>query len=135
MNYITLISTIESLCNNFSQQFTEGDVYAINWGQNSYPAINMSLVDVNQTKANSETYTITLFCIDLLNRDRSNKTTIQSDALETLKTIVNHFAESNTAILSLPVTYKVFTEKFTDECAGAFVTLRIEFLGECITED
>ena len=135
MNYSTLKTTIETLCNNYSQQFTEGDIYQINYGQNTYPAMNMSLDELIQIDENSETYVVKLFYIDLLNRDRSNKINIQNDALETLKTVVNSFISSNSWIVQTPISYKVFTEKFTDECAGAFVTLRIKTLQECITEN
>lgn len=135
MNYSTLKTTIETLCNNYSQQFTEGDIYQINYGQNSYPAMNLSLDELIQMDENSETYVVKLFYIDLLNRDRSNKINIQNDALETLKTVVNSFISSNSWIVQTPISYKIFTEKFTDECAGAFVTIRIKTLQECIIEN
>lgn len=135
MNYSTLKTTIETLCNNYSQQFTEGDIYQINYGQNSYPAMNLSLDELIQMDENSETYVVKLFYIDLLNRDRSNKINTQNDALETLKTVVNSFISSNSWVVQTPISYKIFTEKFTDECAGAFVTLRIKTLQECIIEN
>ena len=135
MNYSNLKSTFSSLCDPYSQQFTEGDIYQVNYSQNSYPAMNLSLSELIQTDEASETYVVTLFYIDLLNRDRSNKVNIQSDALETLKTIVNSFIQSNSWMVTLPISYKIFTEKFTDETAGAYVTLRIKTLLDCIVED
>lgn len=135
MNYYNLKSYFQTLCDNYSQQFTEGDIYQVNYGQNSYPAMNLSLSELVQTDENSETYVVTLFYIDLLNRDRSNKVNIQSDGLEVLKSIVNSFVESNSYIVTLPVSYKIFTERFTDETAGAYVTLRIKTLQDCITEN
>lgn len=135
MNFSTLTTTFQTLCANYSQQFTEGDIYQVNYGQNSYPAMNLSLDELIQSDERAETYIVKLFYIDLLNRDRSNKINIQNDALEALKSIVNSFIESNSWMLQMPISYKIFTEKFTDECAGAYVTLRIKTLLECMNED
>ena len=135
MNYYNLKSYFQTLGDNYCQQFTEGDIYQVTYNTNSYPAMNLSLSELVQTDENSETYVVTLFYIDLLNRDRSNKVNIQSDGLEVLKSIVNSFVESNSYIVTLPVSYKIFTERFTDETAGAYVTLRIKTLQDCTTEN
>ena len=38
-------------------QYTEGDIYQVNWNQNSYPAFNLSLNNIVQN-ANSITYNL-----------------------------------------------------------------------------
>lgn len=118
-------------------QYTEGDIYQVNWNQNSYPAFNLSLNNIVQN-ANSITYNLTLFYVDILIQDRSNKITIQSDGIEILKAIIASIDTdmnlSNLTDLVAPITYQVYTERFTDECAGAYVQFGLIYKNDTLCD-
>ena len=111
-------------------QFTEGDINQVNFNSNKYPAFHLFLDNMIQT-SNSITYNLVLFYIDILLQDRSNKITIQSDGLEILKSIIASIDVdldvTKISTLVSPFRYTTFTEKYTDECAGAFVQFALMY--------
>ena len=118
-------------------QYTEGDIYQVNFNQNSYPAFNLSLNNMVQN-SNSITYNLTLFYVDILIQDRSNKIAIESDGIEILKAIIASIDTdmnlSNLTDLVAPITYQIFTERFTDECAGAFVQFGLMYKNDTLCD-
>lgn len=71
------------------------------------------------------TYSFTLFYVDRLTLDKSNKLEIQSTAVQffgnLIKTIMQKFENLNWTNGDVTT----FTEKFSAECAGAFMTCNI----------
>lgn len=67
-------------------------------------------------------FRFSFFYVDRLTFDKSNQQEIQSVGIETLKNIVRLLAE-DLDINSW--TIDTFTQRFTDECAGAYLTLTI----------
>lgn len=116
-------------------QYTEGDIYKLNVKENSYPAFNLFLNNGIQNSKNF-IYNVTLFYIDILTDGHTNELEIKNDGIEVLKSIIasiDNNANIKAELLS-GITYKPFTEKFTDECAGAYVQfqLQIPFHTECV---
>lgn len=73
-------------------------------------------------------YNFTLYFVDRLTSDSSNKIDIQSTAIQVLTNIVKSFADEYEDYVELAesVTYEVFTESFNDLCAGAYATVTFE---------
>ena len=131
MNYSSVINYFETQSLLWADSFRVGDIFQLNSNTNTYSIINLTINKVTAVKENSERYEVTLFYVDLLNRDRSNLINIQNDAIESLKGIVYILGMSSDITLYLPISYIPFTERFTDECAGAFCTLNFEVMAEC----
>jgi hypothetical protein len=117
-------------------QYTEGDIYKLNVGENTYPAFNFFLNRVTQN-TKDEIYNVTLFYIDILNEGHSNELSIKNDGIETLKIILAKIDNNYTLFGNLiaGVTYVPFTERFTDECAGAYVQFQLQFPYDTICVD
>ncbi len=128
MNYAEVIKSIQECAQaNLSvHSFYEGDVYVVNEDDNIlYPAVILTPA-AHQVQPFVNVYNFNLFYVDRLTAERDNKIAVQSTAISTLKEIMNRlydrFDEAEMEE-SYPVT--VFTERFTDECAGAFATVQI----------
>lgn len=132
MTYYELNTLVDTTIKNYygtgtTVQYTEGDIYQLNDKPgNVYPAFNFFL---NQMVQNSSdiVYQVTLFYVDMLNVGHSNTLLIKSDAIEVLKIIVANIDNAIVGDLLSGVTYTPFIEKFTDECAGAYVKFNLKF--------
>lgn len=105
--------------------YGEGSVYdLLNSGGKieKYAAVvttfqSASIVDDNYTA------TVNLFYIDRLTKfDDNNRLTVQDTAVQTLHNILLQLAEEYDVENE---SYTLFTQKFTDNCAGAYATLKI----------
>ena len=105
--------------------YGEGSVYdLLNSGGKieKYAAVvttfqSASIVDDNYTA------TVTLFYIDRLTKfDDNNRLQIQDTAVQTLHNILLQLAEEYDVENE---SYTLFTQKFADNCAGAYATLKI----------
>ena len=105
--------------------YGEGSVYdLLNSGGKieKYAAVvttfqSASIVDDNYTA------TVNLFYIDRLTKfDDNNRLQIQDTAVQTLHNILLQLAEEYDVANE---SYTLFTQKFTDNCAGAYATLKI----------
>ena len=78
------------------------------------------------------TINLSLFYIDRLAKDNSNKMLIYETSFNTLRRIINTLeTEYNYYIPNKRYTH--FTEEFADKCAGCFVDISISVeLGDCI---
>lgn len=129
---MTLIETI-NLLNWIAQNqpnvngiIETGDIYDLNKDeyQQKYAAF---CVTQNTHNVGEEftTYSFTLFYVDRLTLDKSNKIEIQSTGVQffanLIKTIMHNF--ENLDWTNGDVT--TFTEKFSAECAGAYMTCNI----------
>ena len=105
--------------------YGEGSVYdLLNSGGKieKYAAVvttfqSASIVDDNYTA------TVNLFYIDRLTKfDDNNRLQVQDTAVQTLHNILLQLAEEYDVENE---SYTLFTQKFADNCAGAYITLKI----------
>ena len=123
-----LIKNIQdtSLKHVLVNEFGEGDIYEyLNTGEHKYPCVFLTVTGLSDVDYTREV-NITLFYVDRLTSDQSNRKSIQSTATDVLGDII-HSLESNS------VTYTLFTEKFSDLCAGAYAefTVTVEYTAGC----
>ena len=103
-----------------------GDIYDLNKDeyQQKYAAF-CATQGTHNVGEEFTTYSFTLFYVDRLTLDKSNKIEIQSTAVQffanLIKTIMHNFENLNWTNGDVTT----FTEKFSAECAGAFMTCNI----------
>lgn len=133
MNYFTLIEDIKRTSLQFAEEFYEGDVYEfLNSGNHKYPSIILTTQNVSTTD-NINSISGTLFCVDRLTDDSSNRLEIQSNAFNKLQRIISALEENTINLQSN--TYTPFTEKFADLCGGMFVEFSLQYVGESLCDD
>ena len=133
MNYFTLIEDIKRTSLQFAEEFYEGDVYEfLNSGNHKYPSIILTTQNVSTTD-NINSISGTLFCVDRLTDDSSNRLEIQSSAFNKLQRIISALEENTINLQSN--TYTPFTEKFADLCGGMFVEFSFQYVGESLCDD
>lgn len=133
MNYFTLIEDIKRTSLQFAEEFYEGDVYEfLNSGNHKYPSIILTTQNVSTTD-NINSISGTLFCVDRLTDDSSNRLEIQSNAFNKLQRIISALEENTINLQSN--TYTPFTEKFADLCGGMFVEFSFQYVGESLCDD
>ena len=78
-------------------------------------------------------FTFTLYYVDRLTRDKKNMLDAQSTGIDVLHNILVSLPEEIDVQTS---TYRVFDQKFKDECAGAYVqvTLDVPINYNCVDE-
>lgn len=126
LEVINLLNWIAKNQPNVNGIVESGDIYDLNKEdfQTKYSAF---CVTQNTHNVGEEftTYSFTLFYVDRLTLDKSNKIEIQSTAVEFfanfIKTVMQKFY--NLDWTNGDVT--TFTEKFSAECAGAYMTCNI----------
>ena len=120
--------------NPLVKQAIDGDIYQINSKENQYGVFCVT-GDVATRNDHTTTYDFTLFYVDRLLEDQSNKNVVQSDGIICIQSICNFINQNNENInISTPINYQLFTQHFTDQCAGAWATINIEVedsLGDC----
>ena len=104
----------------------EGDIYSLN----SLPSIDYSVFFITQTNhqqgENTVTYNLTLYYIDRLLNDGSNKLQIQSQGMMVLNNIINILNNMNSDIeIEYNIDYTTFVHKFQDNCSGVFANVSI----------
>ena len=68
------------------QEYNEGDIYNYsNTGEHKYPFVFLTIESVNEGELNSQTLTGSLFYVDRLLNDSSNRLMVQTAAISTLK--------------------------------------------------
>ena len=133
MNYFNLIEDIKRTSLQFAEEFYEGDVYEfLNSGNHKYPSIILTTQNVSTTD-NINSISGTLFCVDRLTDDSSNRLEIQSNAFNKLQRIISALEENTINLQSN--TYTPFTEKFADLCGGMFVEFSFQYVGESLCDD
>lgn len=127
---MTLIDVVNNFKDIAIQQHNinyvgDGDIYSLN----NLPNLDYGVFYVTQTNhTQSEdtiSYTLTLFYVDRLFTDHSNRLQIQSNAIITLANIINIFAETYDVEVGYDINYTTFIQRFTDECSGAFCNVTI----------
>lgn len=114
----------------------EGDVYQLNSLEVKYGVFCITQPMNNVIKDdNIKKYTFTIFYVDRLTEDESNKLVIQTDGINTIHEVFNYITtNAQTVDVSIPITFTTFTEKFADKCAGAYANITVEVddeTGDC----
>ena len=103
----------------------EGDIYTLN----SMPNIDYSVIFITQQNhsitADLCEYNINLFYVDRLFGDDGNRLDIQSHGITVITNIINQLTSTIDVDVEYPVSFTTFTQRFSDECAGVFATLKI----------
>ena len=127
MNYYNLIRTLKSLSLTHSlvNDYAEGDVYEyMNSGMHKYPCVFMTMNNIT-SDSESTNYNFTMFYIDRLISDGSNKINVQSIGVQVIKQILSKLFDIYPEIEISSTEYTPFTEKFADDCAGVFCQISL----------
>lgn len=113
-----------------------GDIYQLNYKTSKYPVICCGVNSVTRYSnyTNIQCY---IYYADRLLEDHSNEVDVTTTAITTLQQIINAL-DINVLNIDVPYTTTIFQQKFTDECAGAYVQLSVNILdsvGGCTYED
>lgn len=135
MTLLDVIKKLEEVAINQPQvrEIVPNDVYKLNeradasygvfaWTQGQH---------VGNVNAGTTTFVFNLFYIDRLTNDKKNKTEIQSVGIQVLNNILQCFAQFITVGDLL---FQPFTERFADECAGAYCTVSLTVPNDTICE-
>ena len=116
-----------------------GSIYELNSNTNTKYAV-FAVEDVDVTKQNNTLlYNCYLYVVDRVMNDESNTIAVQTMAVNTLQEIINYI-EGYSQSLEVSGSYIItpIRQKFSDECAGAYVQLRLvsqNDIGECAFSD
>lgn len=116
-----------------------GSIYDINSNTNTKYAV-FAVEDIDITKQNNTLlYNCYLYVVDRVMNDESNTIAVQTMAVNTLQEIINYI-EGYSQSLEVYGSYIItpIRQKFSDECAGAYVQLRLvsqNDIGECSFSD
>lgn len=140
MNLVQLIKYIEAIAlqHPLVKSFYEGDIYEhLNSKDVKYGVFVLTQPDFNSVVKddNVKRYTFQATYIDRLNQDESNRLVIQTDGLNVIHEIFNYIkTNSETADVEIPITFTTFTQKFSDNCGGAYAIVTVEVndeTGQC----
>lgn len=70
------------------------------------------------------TYNFTFFWVDRLKADHSNEVEVQSQGIEALENILRSLPDLG--LFPAAYSFRTFTERFADDCAGAFCNVALE---------
>jgi len=102
------------------------DIYQLNQMQEvNYPAYCITQQQHTQTD-DIMSFNFTLFYVDRLKDDETNRIDVQSTAISVLKQIIDTLPTQNVLVNS-DVTYTTFNERFNDKCAGAYANISIMY--------
>ena len=138
MNYLQFVNTIleTSQSHKLVYEVGEGDIYEhLNSGDHKYPCVFLTVqnIDYNGTQM---TVTGSLFYVDALLSDTSNKLQIQATGMTTLQQIFMRLMDNYPDFELRTGRYTPFDEKFADLCAGVFSNFTVSFMDDiCIVND
>ena len=139
MNLFNIINTIKSTCISYKgvQEFNYGDIYEFeNNKMRKYVNMNFTLQNLsNDADSDGMVVNGVLFCVDRMTDNGDNKLMVQSNCTDILKKVLVRLTENNLSWTLSGETYEVFSEKFADLCAGAWVTFSIEVGEDIICSD
>jgi len=124
-NVVDIIKYVSMLQPNI-RQFAEGSVYDINKNpSNKYCNIVLTQREHTETEQ-TYIFNFIIFYVDrLVDNLESNRLQVQSAGISALSNIFRTL-EQEYDFEILNKTYTTYSEKFTDECAGAYANVRIE---------
>ena len=110
------------------QEYSEGDIYNyLNTGEHKYPCIFLTIESVEEGELNSQTLSGSLFYVDRLLNDSSNRLMVQTAAISTLQILTGKISDNISGEMEVGM-YQPFTEKFADWCAGAFCEFSFTYI-------
>jgi len=118
-------------------QIVDNDVYKLN----SLKDAEYSVFAWQQRQHTEEVdfwlFSFQFFYLDRLTQDGGNELETQSIALDILSNIIGTIVSIGGGEIELVTnpTYQPFTQKFKDECAGAYATVTFRVAKECICEE
>ena len=128
---MTLLDIVKELENIAKKQpninyVGNGDIYALS----TLPNVNYGVFYVTQSNhtqnENTINYTLTLFYVDRLMNDNSNRLQIQSNGITTLTNIINIFSMKNDDVeIQYNIPYTTFIQRFADDCSGVYCNVTI----------
>lgn len=101
-----------------------GDVYTINGKENRFGCFVATPMTANKVTVGTIRYNYVLYYIDRLTKDESNIDYVHSDAVSVLKGILNFIDEQGIDVED-GYEFTLFRHKFSDWCAGAYVSVNI----------
>lgn len=124
-NVVDIIKYVSMLQPNI-RQFAEGSVYDINKNpSNKYCNIVLTQREHTETEQ-TYIFNFIIFYVDrLVDNLDSNRLQVQSAGISALSNIFKTL-EQEYDFEFLNKTYTTYTERFLDECAGAYANVRIE---------
>ena len=137
MKYYNLIETLKNLSASHEviQEFGEGDVYEyMNSGNHKYPCLFMTTSNINSDVSSTD-YNFTLFYIDRLTNDGSNRIYTQSTGISVIRQMLIKLISLNPDVELTSANYTLFTEKFADYCGGVFCNVVVSDLLNNTTND
>lgn len=130
MNYKDTIKKILDTSSKhiYVNEVGSGDVYEfLNSGEHQYPIVFLTVDTVTkEISTYNDNYTLNgyLYYIDRLTENEDNKLEVQSQSLTTLFSIFEKLGYDITTINAT-----LFTQKFTDMCAGAYTNFNLSLTG------
>ena len=112
MKYYNLIETLKNISasHQIIQEFGEGDVYEyMNSGNHKYPCLFMTMSTINSDTSSTD-YNFTLFYIDRLTDDNSNRIYVQSTGISVIQQILQQIVSLNSDVELTSANYTLFTE-------------------------
>lgn len=138
MNYYNFVNTILETAKSHKLVYEvgEGDIYEhLNSGDHKYPCVFLTVQNVD-SNGDQMTVTGSLFYVDALLSDTSNKLQIQSTGMTTLQQIFMRLMDNYPDFDLRIGRYTPFDEKFADLCAGVFSNFTISFMDDtCVVND
>lgn len=114
------------------RQFAEGSVYTINANpSNKYCNVILTQREHTETEQTFIFNFIIFYCDRLVDNLESNRLQIQSAGISALSNIFRTL-EQEYDFEIMNKTYTTWSEKFTDELAGAYANVRIEVYKEMV---
>ena len=138
MNYLQFVNIVLETAKSHKLVYEvgEGDIYEhLNSGDHKYPCVFLTVqnIDYNGTQM---TVTGSLFYVDTLLSDTSNKLQIQATGMTTLQQIFMRLMDNYPDFDLRTGRYTPFDEKFADLCAGVFSNFTVSFMDDiCIVND
>ena len=138
MNYLQFVNNVLETAKSHKLVYEvgEGDIYEhLNSGDHKYPCVFLTVqnIDYNGTQM---TVTGSLFYVDALLSDTSNKLQIQATGMTTLQQIFMRLIDNYPDFELRTGRYTPFDEKFADLCAGVFSNFTVSFMDDiCIVND
>ena len=138
MNYLQFVNNVLETAKSHKLVYEvgEGDIYEhLNSGDHKYPCVFLTVQNID-SNGSQMTVTGSLFYVDALLSDTSNKLQIQATGMTTLQQIFMRLMDNYPDFDLRTGRYTPFDEKFADLCAGVFSNFTISFMDDiCIVND
>ena len=138
MNYLQFVNNVLETAKSHKLVYEvgEGDIYEhLNSGDHKYPCVFLTVQNIDYNGAQM-TVTGSLFYVDTLLSDTSNKLQIQATGMTTLQQIFMRLMDNYPDFDLRTGRYTPFDEKFSDLCAGVFSNFTVSFMDDiCIVND